>query len=111
VALGNVLRSLPAGNIIVHQINQISLKNPHNIPATRFALMAEMKSQAIFCDSELGPCFSLDIRVSDNCNANTRSRTLLGTVYTNDTGLDGMTVFTSSQYYQVKEIGVFEITE
>jgi hypothetical protein len=27
------------------------LKNPHNIPARRFALKAEMKHQAIGCDS------------------------------------------------------------
>jgi hypothetical protein len=49
--------------------------------------------------------------VSDNCNANTSSCTNLGLAYTNDTGLDGRTVFTGSLYFKVKEIEVFEITD
>jgi hypothetical protein len=49
--------------------------------------------------------------VSDNCNANTNSFTLLGRSYTNDTGLDDETVFTDSADFQVKEIEVFEITD
>jgi hypothetical protein len=87
-----------------------TLKNPHNIPARRFALKAEEKWRAIECDSRWGPCFG-DSAVSDNCNANTSSATSLGTAYTNDTGLYGNTVFTGSRYFQVKEIEVFEITE
>jgi hypothetical protein len=71
-----------------------TLKNPHNIPARRFALKAEKKHQAIYCDFRYGPWFG-DIRVSDNCNANT--------------GLDGRIVFTGSEYFQVTEIEVFEI--
>jgi hypothetical protein len=85
-----------------------TLKNPHSIPARRFALKAEMKQQAIYCDSKYGPDFN-DIRVSDNCNANTDSFTFLGSSYTNDTALDGQFVFTGSEYFQVKEIEVFEI--
>jgi hypothetical protein len=88
-----------------------TLKNPHNIPARRFALRAEKKRRAIRCDYEWGPHFGGDIGVSDECNANTRSFTFLGYIYTNDTGLDGMTVFTGSQGFRVKEIQVFEITE
>jgi hypothetical protein len=87
-----------------------TLKNPHNIPARRFALKAEEKWAAIVCDSESGPFF-WDIGVSDNCNANSLSHTFLGLVYTNDTGLDGNAVFTGSEHFQVKEIEVFEITE
>jgi hypothetical protein len=88
-----------------------TLKNPHNIPVRRFALQAGEKGLAIDCGSRSGPCFGYDIVVSDNCNANTRSRTLLGTVYTNDTGLHWNTVFTGSRYFQVMDIEVFEITE
>jgi hypothetical protein len=88
-----------------------TLKNPHNIPARKFALMAEKKGEAIWCNSERGPCFGWDIVVSDKSNANTRSWTDLSTVYTNDTGLDGNTFLTGSQSFQVKEIEVFEITE
>jgi hypothetical protein len=62
-----------------------TLKNPHNIPARRFALKGEEKGRAIDCDSEWGPYFGNDIGVSDNCNANTDSYTYLGIVYTNDT--------------------------
>jgi hypothetical protein len=88
-----------------------TLKNPHNIPANRFALKAEYKERAIVCHSDCGPCFGNDIMVSDNCNASTNSVTSLGTVYTNDTGLDGNTVFMGSYKFQVKEIEVLEITE
>jgi hypothetical protein len=87
-----------------------TLKNPDNIPARKFALKAEEKGAAIYCDSESGPVIG-DIYVSDHCNANTRSWTRLGYGYTIDTGVDGDTVFTGSFYFQVKEIEVFEITE
>jgi hypothetical protein len=87
-----------------------TLKNPHNIPARKFALKAEKKQFAIYCDSARGPCFG-DMAVWDNCNANTESWTGLGDVYANDTGLDGMTVFTGSYSFKVKEIEVFEITD
>jgi hypothetical protein len=51
-------------------------ENPHNIPAKRFALKAEMKYRAIVCDSKCGPDF-YDIRVSDNCNADTNNALIL----------------------------------
>jgi hypothetical protein len=86
-----------------------TLKNPHNIPARRFALKAERKHHAIWCDSRWGPCFG-GIGVSDNCYASTRSHTFLDVAYTNDTGLDRYIVFTGWQFFQVKEIEVFEIT-
>jgi hypothetical protein len=86
-----------------------TLKNPHNIAPRRFALNPAKKHQAIYCDSTCGPRF-YDITVNDNCNANTNSYTYLGTAYTNDTELNGYTVFTGSSTFQVKEIEVFEIT-
>jgi hypothetical protein len=86
-----------------------TLKNPHNIPARRFALEAEKKHRAICCNPGWGPCCG-DVSVFDNCNANTDSWTCLGETYTNDTGLDGWFVFAGSLYFQVKEIEVFEIT-
>jgi hypothetical protein len=109
-----------------------TLKNPHNIPARRFALKAERKREAISCNSGRGPFFGGDIGVYDNCNANARSftrfgecdisvagncnanansYTFLGASYTNDTGLDEFVVFTGSDCFQVKEIEVFEITD
>jgi hypothetical protein len=89
-----------------------TLKNPHNIPPRRFALMAEEKHTAIWCGFGFGPWFGdYDMGVDDNCNANTDSRTSLGSSYTNDTGLDDEIVFTGSHHFRVKEIEVFEITD
>jgi uncharacterized coiled-coil protein SlyX len=88
-----------------------TLANPHNISPRKFALKAEKKHLAIYCDSECGLSFSDGIGICNNCNANAGSDTGLGFVYTNDTGMDGKTVFTGSQYFKVKEIEVFEITE
>jgi hypothetical protein len=84
-----------------------TLKNPHKIPAKRFELKDEEKTQAIVCDSRRGPWFRNSICVYDDCKANTESYTSLGRVYTNDTGL---VVFTGSYNFKVKEIEVFEIT-
>jgi hypothetical protein len=88
-----------------------TLKNPHNIPARRFALKAEKKRRAILCESGCGPYFGGDMGVRDNCNANTNSCTCLGDCYTNDTGLNRTVVFTGSGSFQVKEIEIFEITD
>jgi hypothetical protein len=87
-----------------------TLKNPHNLPARTFVLDAEGKDDAITCDSKRGPCFGDDLGVSDDCNANTDSWSDLSDCYANDTGLDGETVLTGSDYFTVKEIEVFEIT-
>jgi phosphopantetheinyl transferase (holo-ACP synthase) len=86
----------------------VTLKNPHNIPARRFALPAEAKQYAIICGSEWGLAFG-DIAVSNDCNTNTSSSTWLDNSYTNDTRLAGTIVLTGSKNFQVKEIEVFEI--
>jgi uncharacterized coiled-coil protein SlyX len=78
-----------------------TLKNPHNIPARRFALKAEMKQRAIFCNSKYCPHFNA-IWIKDNCNASANSGSSLGTTYINDTGLHECIV---------EEIEVFEITD
>jgi hypothetical protein len=49
-----------------------TLKNPHNLPARKFALRAEENGKAIWSDFSWGPCF-VDIGVSDAGNANTCS--------------------------------------
>jgi hypothetical protein len=87
-----------------------TLKNPHNIPARRFALKAKKKHRAIWSDSGWGPDLC-GIHVSDNCNANTDSCTCLGASYTNDTELGENAFFTGSEKFKVKEIEVFEITD
>jgi hypothetical protein len=92
-----------------------TLKNPHNIPAKRFALKAEEKNRAIYCASICGPCFGgysgRSIAVQNNCNMDAKNHTrFFGDAYTNDTGLDNKIVFTGSQDFKVGEIEVFEIT-
>jgi hypothetical protein len=89
-----------------------TLKNPHNIPARRFALHAAIKHQAIGCHSGYGPVFGggRDIAVWDKCNTNTFSYTVVVIGYTNNTLLNNNIVFTGSQAFQCLEIEVFEIT-
>jgi hypothetical protein len=87
-----------------------TLKNQHNVEAKRFALKAEKKEEAIWCESGWGPFF-WDIVIYDNCNRSTNSFTALGTCYINDTGIDGSEFFPGSFYFKVKEIEVFEIGE
>jgi hypothetical protein len=92
-----------------------TLKNPHNIPARKFALKAEKKQSAIKGGFWWGPIFGdNEIAVCSNCNAQisplTNTGTNLGHAYTNDTGLDGNKIFTGSKKFQVREIEVFEIT-
>jgi hypothetical protein len=88
-----------------------TLKNPHNVPARKFALKTEKKDDAIYCESSYGPHF-WDLRVLDNCNANIDSFTYnFGHTYANDTGRDGETFLTGSNGFIVKEIEVFEITD
>jgi hypothetical protein len=69
-----------------------TLKNPHNIPARKFALMAEGEDRAIVCDSSWGAHF-FDIGVSSS------NWSRLGGSYANDTRLDEETVFTGSKWF------------
>jgi hypothetical protein len=85
-------------------------KKLHNFPASKFALKAAKKDHAISCNSACGPKFC-DIVVRENCSARTDSVALcFGDSDANDTGLDGEHFLTSSPYFTVKEIDVFEIT-
>jgi hypothetical protein len=95
-----------------------TLKNPENIAARKFPLKPEFKNFAINCHSKWGPRFS-DISVYDQCDIEIpmsfrSSAHFFGTGYVNDTGIGGgsehNTFFTGSEYFLVKEIEVFEIT-
>jgi hypothetical protein len=88
-----------------------TLKNPHNIPARRFAMKYEMKDRVVWRNSTYRPCFTGGIIVKDNCNTNTQNWTQCGNYETNDTGLDECIVFKGSEYFQVKQIEVIEITD
>jgi hypothetical protein len=66
----------------------LALKNPHNFPARKFALKAEKKDNAIFCDPERGARF-WDLGRSETCTPNTDISRWLGRSYVNDTSLYG----------------------
>jgi hypothetical protein len=88
-----------------------TLKNPHNFPASKFALKAAKKDDAISCNSSCGPNFC-DIVVRDNCSALANSVALcFGDLHANDTGLDGKQFLTGSPYFTIQGIEVFEITD
>jgi hypothetical protein len=88
-----------------------TLRNPHNVSSRRFPLKYEESDGAIYCVDVCGPHF-YDIGVSKNCHANMASFTSsFGSVYTNDTGVDGGLFFTNSRSFKVKEVEIFEITE
>jgi hypothetical protein len=86
-----------------------TLKNPHDFPATKFALKEKKKDEAIYCELSRGPHF-FDFGIRDGCstNANNHSHNF-GHHYTNDTGLPGTTFFTGAKFFTVREIEVFEI--
>jgi hypothetical protein len=87
-----------------------TFKNAQNIPLTRSAVKAEMNKWVIQWDPKRGACFGPS-GVSDQCNAILESSTDLGDAPSNDIGLDGKMVFTSSFDFQVKEIQAFEIPQ
>jgi hypothetical protein len=87
----------------------LTLKNPHNIPARRFALKPEQHYMAMYNIAENGPNFG-DMGVSNNSNTNTSSHSEgFGVRYVNDTGLHPQTILTGSKNFKVKEIEMFEI--
>jgi hypothetical protein len=91
-----------------------TLRNPHGVPPRKFALRAEGKHYAIYCDSAYCAAFGGCIAVRDNCNANRDSWTQIGTnwsdrMYANDTGFANF--FTGAENFTVKEIEVFQIAD
>jgi hypothetical protein len=93
-----------------------TLRNPHGVLPRKFALRAEKKQHAIYCNSAYCAAFGSgrDIGVTDNCNANRDCYTRIGTrwsnsTYANDTAFKY--VFTCAYKFTVKEIEVFEIAD
>jgi hypothetical protein len=85
-----------------------TIKNPHKLPAQRFALKFGKKNRAISCRSDVGPHFGgSDIAVADGCNTHSQNHTCLDSSYANDTRLDGIKVLGNSYYFRVDEIEVF----
>jgi hypothetical protein len=92
-----------------------TLRNPHGIPARRFpsngefgALPSANDVLSFGLDVDTGKS---DLRLSMACDTPNANSTDLGVWFTNDTGLNGETVFTGSKHFTVKEIEVFEIRQ
>jgi hypothetical protein len=87
------------------------IKGPLNSAPRQFPL--SKPSDSIYCGSSYGPTFGVgcDIYVADCCNQNAISYTNLGNSYVTNTGLSNTHVFTGQQYFSVKEIEVFSITQ
>jgi hypothetical protein len=80
----------------------------------RFGLKgnAKAKASAIGCNYWIGPWFGGDLIVWHNCmgSINTRSSDF-GSYYTNYTRFDGKTFLTGGQYFDVKEIEIFQVVD
>jgi hypothetical protein len=90
-----------------------TLTNPHGVLARKFVLRGEKKQNAICCNSGFGPIFGfIDICVANDCNANTRSFTRIGTNWGNRTYANNTTIaefLTGAFNFTVKEIEAFKI--
>jgi hypothetical protein len=96
-----------------------TLKNPHNLPPTRFPVKDGWVS-SITQMTGYGPVFGMvrrnstsggDLAIAGDCNTNTRSSSCLGQMYTHDTGMDGKEILTGSHHFKVQEVEVFEMTD
>ena len=91
-----------------------TLKNPHNIPPSKYNIQKKWLDHSICCDINLGPIFGCnDIRIENNCNTNSNSFSYYdfnpGEYCFDDTTGKKRMLFTGSSTYKVKEIEVFQI--
>jgi hypothetical protein len=89
-----------------------TLKNPHNIPARRFALNKSKSTRTVRLDIDCGPVFGMDdLGFRNDSGGGAEGFTSFGEVYINDTDLDGETLLTGSKNFKIKEIEVFWISD
>ena len=91
-----------------------TLKNPHNIPPSKFNIQKCWLDHSICCDINLGPIFGCnDIRIENNCNIKSNSFGYYdfkpGEYCFDDTTGKKRMLFTGSSTYKVEEIEVFKI--
>ena len=91
-----------------------SLKNPHDIPPSKFNIQKKWLDHSICCDINLGPIFGCnDIRIENNCNTNSNYFGYYdfqpGEYCFDDTTGKKRMLFTGSSSYKVEEIEVFKI--
>ena len=85
-----------------------TLKNPHNIPPTRYN--CKNPQYELRGHSSYGPSFGNgnDLHISTNANANSNSYCNLGNAYEDATGR-GTATFTGNQNFQVSDYEVFTV--
>jgi hypothetical protein len=91
-----------------------TLKNPHNIPPSKFNIQKNWLDHSICCDINLGPIFGCnDIRIENDCNIKSNSFGYYdfkpGEYCFDDTTGKKRMLFTGSSKYKVEEIEVFKI--
>jgi hypothetical protein len=86
-----------------------TLKNGHNTIPMEFSLISDRKQYAICCGADRGPTFGGGHDFYVDFSSGTY--TSFGHSYTNTTGYDGTTFLAGEQYFTVKEIEVFALTE
>ena len=91
-----------------------TLKNPHNIPPSKFNMKKDWLNHSICCDVNLGPIFGCnDIRIENNCNTRSNKFTFYdfepGEYCFDDTTGKKRLLFTGKKSFIVKEIEVFNI--
>jgi hypothetical protein len=90
-----------------------TLRNPRGVPPRKFALKADKKQNALWCNSTRCALFGCGcISVYDNCNKNTNSYTsYFGDEYESVSGTREGDFLTGAVKFTVKEIEVFEIAD
>ena len=91
-----------------------TLKNPHNIPPSKYNMQKSWLNHSICCDVDLGPIFGCnDIRIENNCNLRNNSFTYYdfkpGEYCFDDTTGKKRLLFTGNNKLLVKEIEVFNV--
>ena len=86
-----------------------TLKNPHNIPPTKF--ICSTPNRSIFCPEIYGPTFGdYDIYISDQSNSNNSSQSNFPNCYV-DTTKKGPKLFAGQRNFKTVEIEVFQIVK
>ena len=93
-----------------------TLKNPHDIPPTKFNMKKNWLDHSICCDVNLGPIFGCnDIRIENDCDVNSNSFKYYdftpGEYCFDDTTGKKRMLFTGNSSYKVEEIEVFKIID
>ena len=91
-----------------------TLRNPHDIPPSKFNMKKNWLDHSICCDINLGPIFGCnDIRIQNNCDEENNYFTYYdfnpGEFCFDDTTGKKRLLFTGNSTYKVKEIEVFKI--